>query len=95
MRARQEKVTFATVEDDALLQSVVRPLVGKRIKLTASAAGVQLMEHGGPDPSMADAPSEPAGAAKPAAAGGKIDKVSRLELRVPLILYHSLQLVGY
>lgn len=79
VRARQEKVTFATVEDDALLQSLVRPLVGKRIRLSASAAGVQLVEYDGPDSSMADASLESGGAPKPAAAGGKIDKVSSLE----------------
>lgn len=75
VRARQERVTFATVEDDGLLQSVVRPLVGRRIKLTAGAAGVQLSEYDGPAAGeVASAAASAAGS--PAASGGTITKVS-------------------
>lgn len=76
VRARQERVTFATVEDDGLLQSVVRPLVGRRIKLTAGAAGVQLSEYDGPAASGEGASAAASAPGSPAASGGTINKVS-------------------
>jgi len=80
VRARQERVTFATVEDDGLLQSVVRPLVGRRIKLTAGAAGVQLSEYDGPAASGEGASAAASAPGSPAASGGTINKAKTPEL---------------
>ncbi len=74
VRARQERVTFATVEDDSLLLSAVRPLLGRKVKLTVSADGVQLVESDGTAAGAAPVPSV-ASASKSTASSGKISKV--------------------
>jgi hypothetical protein len=44
VRARQERVPFATVEDPDFLGSKVRPLVGRHVELRVSAESVALTE---------------------------------------------------
>lgn len=44
VRARQEKVPFATVDDPEFLSSKVRPLLGRQVTLRVSADSVSLTE---------------------------------------------------
>jgi hypothetical protein len=46
VRARQEKVPFATVDDPEFLSSKVRPLLGRQVMLRVSADSVSLTEDG-------------------------------------------------
>lgn len=60
MRARQEKVPFATLDDAALQESQVRPLLGRHVALDVGTDGVVLREA---------TPAEVAAAAAPAGNG--------------------------
>ena len=42
VRARQEKVVFVTCEDEDLISSTVRPLLGKQVALNVTSTSVTL-----------------------------------------------------
>jgi hypothetical protein len=63
VRARQERVPFVTCEDGGLLDSVVRPLLGKRVRLQAGAQGVLLSADDDSDAAAGSASSSGAAAA--------------------------------
>lgn len=76
MRARQERVPFVTCEDGGLLDSVVRPLLGKRVRLQAGAQGVLLSADNDSDASADSGSSDSAttAAAHPASAERTVTK---------------------
>lgn len=51
VRARQQGLPFVTVDDEELIAQTIKPLVGKQVQLTSSAAGVQLAAYS-PSPSQ-------------------------------------------
>ena len=59
VRARQERCTFVTCTSSDVIDDVVRPLVGKQVKLVADGAQVTLTESSARDGDAA-APSSPA-----------------------------------
>ena len=83
VRARQERVTFVACEDEGLLDSDVRPLLGKRVRLQASAQGV-LLSADDSSPAAAAGSSTGSGttgeAAAPKASSGATKKVCLMEL---------------
>lgn len=89
VRARQERVTFVTCEDEGLLDSEVRPLLGKRVRLQAGAQGVLLTADNAPAAGADSSAGNGAAsaAAKPKAASGAITKV--LLYALPSMLYSS------
>ncbi|KAL5066613.1 hypothetical protein RYX36_017500 [Vicia faba] len=81
VRARQEKVVFVTCEDDEKIADIQR-LVGSRVRLEASAAGVNLTLASSVDPdgnfSVESAfEGNLSGAEAPASSAGRISKYSQ------------------
>ena len=76
VRARQERVPFVTCEDGGLLDSAVRPLLGKRVRLQAGAQGVLLSADDSTDASAGAAGSDgtATAAAHPASAERAVTK---------------------
>ncbi|KAG2494284.1 hypothetical protein HYH03_007637 [Edaphochlamys debaryana] len=78
VRARQDKVTFATCDDEDTVNRVLRPLMGRRVTLTAAGdCTVSVREATGSAPSTsttaAAAPAKHAAAAAPAGASAAPD----------------------
>ena len=78
VRARQERVPFVTCEDGGLLDTAVRPLLGKRVRLQAGAQGVLLSADDNTDEAAGGASSDGAAtaAAHPASAERAVTKAS-------------------
>lgn len=66
-----------TCEDAGLLDAVVQPLLGKRVRLQAGAQGVLLAADDGAEASAGSGKGDgaSAAAARPASAGGAVTKV--------------------
>ena len=69
---------FVTCEDAELLDSAVRPLLGKRVRLQAGAQGVLLAADDGTDASADNTGSKdtPTAARRSASAQGTVTKAS-------------------
>jgi hypothetical protein len=80
VRARQEKVPFATVDDPEFLSSKVRPLLGRQVTLRVSAESVALTEGGGAGGNGNGVNSRPDSAGRPAAAPIKIQRSKSFEV---------------
>ncbi|CAL8462111.1 g1642 [Coccomyxa elongata] len=69
VRARQEKVPFATCEDEGIVDAEVKPLVGSRVRLTVSTEGVSISAEAD-GAASSEAPSTAAAASSSNGAAG-------------------------
>jgi phosphoglucan, water dikinase len=82
VRARQERVPFVTCEDAQLLDSAVRPLLGKRVRLQAGTQGVLLAADDGTEASAdgSSAHVDSAAATQHTSAKGAVTKARQRKL---------------
>ena len=83
VRARQERVPFATCEDESEVSATVLPLVGQHVRMQATASGMQLdvaaaQQAQQSSNGSASVPAAPAGGAAPKAA--TTERVRSLQL---------------